>query len=138
MRKVLIIGAGQAGLQLGLSLRSHHYDVTIMSARTPDEIRHGRVMSTQCMFGPALAHERDYALNLWERQTPDIKGIGLSIAGADNQRALDWVGWLDDHAQSVDQRVKMSGWLELFEQRGGKVVYHGVTTSDIDSLTRLY
>jgi hypothetical protein len=138
MRKVLIIGAGQAGLQLGLSLRSHHYDVTIMSARTPDEIRHGRVMSTQCMFGPALAHERDYALNLWERQTPDIEGIGLSIAGADNQRALDWVGWLDDYAQSVDQRVKMSGWLELFEQRGGKVVYHGVTTSDIDSLTRLY
>lgn len=135
---MLIVGAGQAGLQLGLSLHRHEYDVTIMSARTPDEIRSGRVMSTQCMFGPALQHERDYGLNLWERQTPKIEGLGLSIADPDHGRALDWVGRLDDYAQSVDQRVKMAGWLELFEDRGGKVVYHGVTTSDVDSLTSFY
>lgn len=138
MPKILIVGAGQAGLQLALSLHSHDYDVTIMSARTPEEIRHGRVMSTQCMFGLALQHERDYDLNLWERQTPDIEGLGLSIAGPDGGRALDWLGELDDYAQSVDQRVKMAGWLELFENRGGKVVYHGVTTSDVDALTPLY
>jgi 2-polyprenyl-6-methoxyphenol hydroxylase-like FAD-dependent oxidoreductase len=46
MRKVLIVGAGQSGLQLALSLQSHNYDVTVMSARTPEEIRSGRVMST--------------------------------------------------------------------------------------------
>jgi hypothetical protein len=138
MRKVLIVGAGQAGLQLGLSLQKNDYDVTVMSARTPEEIRGGRVMSTQCMFGPALQHERDYDLNLWERQTPDIEGLGLSIAGPDHERALDWLGELDDYAQSVDQRVKMAGWLELFEDRGGKVVYHGVTTSDVDALTAYY
>ena len=39
MRKILIVGAGQAGLQLGLSLLAEGYDVTLMSARTPDEIR---------------------------------------------------------------------------------------------------
>jgi 2-polyprenyl-6-methoxyphenol hydroxylase-like FAD-dependent oxidoreductase len=50
MRKILIVGAGQSGLQLALSLREHDYDVTVMSARTPDEIRNGRVMSTQAMF----------------------------------------------------------------------------------------
>lgn len=138
MRKLLIVGAGQAGLQLGLSLRNHDYDVTVMSARTPDEIRRGRIMSTQCMFGPALQHERDQALNLWEQHTPKIEGIGLSIAGPEHGRALDWLGRLDDYAQSVDQRVKMAGWLELFEDRGGKVVYHGATTSDVDSLTALY
>ncbi|HYZ38161.1 MAG TPA: styrene monooxygenase/indole monooxygenase family protein [Pseudonocardiaceae bacterium] len=138
MRKILIVGAGQAGLQLGLSLQSHHYDITIMSARTPEEIRSGRVMSTQCMFGPALQHERDYDLNLWEQQTPDIEGLGVSIAGPGHERVLDWLGELDDYAQSVDQRVKMSGWLELFENRGGKVVYHGVTTYDVDALTHFY
>jgi 2-polyprenyl-6-methoxyphenol hydroxylase-like FAD-dependent oxidoreductase len=138
MRKILIVGAGQAGLQLGLSLQSHHYDITIMSARTPEEIRSGRVMSTQCMFGPALQHERDYDLNLWEQQTPDIEGLGISIAGPGHERVLDWLGELDDYAQSVDQRVKMSGWLELFENRGGKVVYHGVTTYDVDALTHFY
>jgi hypothetical protein len=90
------------------------------------------------MFGPALQHERDYGLNLWERQTPDIGGLGVSIAGPDHQRALDWLGELDDYAQSVNQRVKMSGWLELFENRGGKVVYHGDTTYDLDGLTDFY
>ncbi|HYZ07891.1 MAG TPA: styrene monooxygenase/indole monooxygenase family protein [Pseudonocardiaceae bacterium] len=138
MRKVLIVGAGQAGLQLGLSLLSHGYDVTVMSARTPDEIRRGRVMSTQCMFGPALQHERDYDLHLWEQQAPKIEGIGLSIAGPDGQRAVDFVAKLDAYAQSVDQRVKMAGWLELFEDRGGRVVYHGAATSDLDGLTMLY
>ncbi|NYH77060.1 hypothetical protein FHR84_000374 [Actinopolyspora biskrensis] len=138
MRKILIVGAGQAGLQTGLSLLEHGYDVTVMSARTPEEIRGGRVMSTQAMFHTALQYERDYKLNLWEDQAPEIRGVGVSIAGPEGDRELDWVGRLDNHAQSVDQRIKMAGWLELFEDRGGKVIFHGVTTSDLDSLTRHY
>ncbi|ASU79260.1 oxygenase [Actinopolyspora erythraea] len=138
MRKILIVGAGQAGLQIGLCLLEHGYDVTVMSARTPEEIRGGRVMSTQAMFHTALQHERDYKLNLWEGRAPRIQGLGVSIAAEDGARALDWVGMLDDYGQSVDQRMKMAGWLELFEDNGGKVIFHGVTTSDLDSLTRHY
>jgi 2-polyprenyl-6-methoxyphenol hydroxylase-like FAD-dependent oxidoreductase len=41
LRKILIVGAGQAGLQLALSLRAEGYEVTLMSARTPEEIRTG-------------------------------------------------------------------------------------------------
>lgn len=138
MRKVLVVGAGQAGLQLGLSLLAHDYDVTVMSARTPDEIRNGQVMSTQAMFHTALQHERDQGLNLWEEASPKGEGLGLSLAAGDGTRALDWLGILDNYVQSVDQRVKMAGWLELFEDRGGKAVYHGVTTADLNSLTKLY
>ena len=56
MRLIAIIGAGQAGLQLVLGLQSHGYGVTLVSDRTPDEIWHGAVMSTQCMFHDALDH----------------------------------------------------------------------------------
>jgi hypothetical protein len=138
MPKILIVGAGQSGLQLALTLREHDYDVTLMSARTPDEIRRGRVMSTQCMFADALQIERDHGLNQWEADTVRVEGLGVSIAAPDSSRAMDWVGKLDDYAQSVDQRVKMAGWLELLEERGGKVVIHGVTTADLDKLTELY
>jgi hypothetical protein len=138
MRKVLIVGAGQSGLQLALSLREHDYDVTVMSARTPDEIRAGSVMSTQCMFGAALQHERDHNLNLWENETVRVEGLGVSIAAPDSSRALDWFGELDEYAQSVDQRVKMAGWMELFEERGGKLIIHGVATSDLNALAKLY
>ncbi len=80
MRKILVVGAGQSGLQLALGLQSHGYEVTLMSNRTADEIRTGRVMSTQCMFHTALQHERDLQLNFWESQAPKIQGLGVSVA----------------------------------------------------------
>ncbi len=135
MRKVLLVGAGQSGLQLALTLREHDYDVTVMSAHTAEEIRGGRVMSTQAMFHTALQIERDHGLNLWEKETRPFNGLGLSVAGPGGDRVLDWFAPLDHYGQSVDQRVKMAGWLDLFEERGGKLVIHGVTTADLDSLT---
>ncbi|WP_436738914.1 styrene monooxygenase/indole monooxygenase family protein [Streptomyces sp. BBFR102] len=138
MRRILIVGAGQSGLQLALGLQAGGYEVTLMSNRTADEIRTGRVMSTQCMFHTALQHERDIQANFWESQAPKIKGLGLSVAAPDSSRAVDWVGMLDGHAQSVDQRVKMAGWMETFAERGGQVVIHGAAVSDLDYFARTY
>lgn len=138
MRKILIVGAGQSGLQLALGLQSQGYEVTLMSNRTADEIRAGRVMSTQCMFHTALQHERDLGINFWESQAPRIEGLGVSVAAPDASRAVDWVGRLDGYAQSVDQRVKMAGWMETFAQRGGQLVIHGAAVSDLDYFSRTY
>ncbi len=151
MRKILIVGAGQSGLQLALGLQSKGYEVTLMSNRTSDEIRSGKVMSTQCMFHTALTHERDLQLNFWESQAPRIEGLGVSVAAPDGSpssqlrssrgyptRAVDWVGKLDGYAQSVDQRVKMAGWTDTFAQRGGQLVIHGAAVSDLDFFSRTY
>ncbi|MER6094837.1 styrene monooxygenase/indole monooxygenase family protein [Streptomyces sp. NPDC001728] len=138
MRKILIVGAGQSGLQLALGLQTRGYEVTLMSNRTADEIRSGRVMSTQCMFDTALQHERDLGLNFWESQAPRTEGVGVSVAAPDSTRAIDWVGRLDGYAQSVDQRVKMAGWMETFAQRGGQLVIHGVAVGDLDYFARSY
>ncbi|GHJ53660.1 alanine-phosphoribitol ligase [Nonomuraea sp. TT08I-71] len=137
MRRILIVGAGQSGLQLALSLQSEGYDVTVMSARTPDEIRRGWVMSTQAMFGAALATERRYGLDLWKDRAPRIDGLHVSLSAPPGERALRIACPLDEPAQSTDQRVKMADWLELFEVRGGTVLYQTVTTSDLDGLARL-
>ncbi|MBW5424711.1 FAD-binding oxidoreductase [Streptomyces sp. BG9H] len=138
MRKILVVGAGQSGLQIALGLQAQGYEVTLMSNRTADEIRSGRVMSTQCMFDTALQHERDIQANFWESQAPRIEGVGVSVAGPDGARVIDWVGKLDGYAQSVDQRVKMAGWMETFAQRGGQLVIHGAAVSDLDYFSRAY
>ncbi len=138
MRKILIVGAGQAGLQLALGLQSQGYDVTVMSNRTADEVRSGRVMSTQCMFTTALGHERELGINFWEDQAPRIEGLGVSVSAPDASRPIDWVGRLRGYAQSVDQRLKMAGWMEAFAERGGKIVVHGVAVSDLDYFARAY
>jgi hypothetical protein len=137
-RKILIVGAGQSGLQLALGLQQNDYDVTVMSARTAEEIRNGRVMSTQAMFDSALQRERDLGLNFWEDDAPKIDGIQVTVAGPDGGKALNWLGRLDNYCQSVDQRVKMSGWLETFEERGGNLVIHGATVSDLERLVPMY
>jgi hypothetical protein len=137
MRRILVVGAGQSGLQLALSLLAEGYDVTVMSARTPNEIRSGWVMSTQAMFGHALGTERAYGLNLWENEGPHIQGLHVSLSAPPGQRALSVIGQLDEPGQSTDQRLKMAAWLELFEERGGTIHYQGVTTADLDGLTTL-
>lgn len=143
MPKILIVGAGQAGLQLALGLlTTGGYEVTVMSQRTAHEIRTGFPMSTQCMFGAALAMERAATgVDFWApaQSGHRIDGLGVSVAGGpDEDPAIDWLGNLSTYAQSVDQRVKMSRWLELVQEFGGSVVYHGATDSDLDRFTTLY
>ena len=137
MRRILIVGAGQAGLQLAITLLRRGYEVTVMSAQTPDETRRGRVKSTQCMFYPSLAIERSHNLNLWENQTPKLRAQRVTLSAPPGTRAFGFDGEWADYAQSVDQRVKMAGWLELFEAEGGIIIYQGVTTSDLDGLATL-
>lgn len=138
MRRILIVGAGQAGLQLALGLQAHGYDVTVRTDRGPKEVRGGRVMSSQCMFDSALRTERALGLDLWADRAPRIEGLGVSVAGPESERAIDWIGRLDGYAQSVDQRLKMSTWLELFAERGGRVELRQVTAADLQNLAGSY
>lgn len=138
MRKILIVGAGQAGLQLALSLQAEGYDVTLMSARTGDEIRNGWPTSTQVMMYPALDRERDVKLNLWDGSATEITGIGFNLSPAPGVSAFSFSGAWARPGNSVDQRVKMPTWIELFENRGGRVIYHSAMTSDLAGLAPMY
>ncbi|MBG0830663.1 FAD-binding oxidoreductase [Planomonospora sp. ID67723] len=138
MRRVLIVGAGQAGLHLAAGLLRSGYDVTVVSNRTPDEIRGGRVTSSQAMFGTALSHERALGLDLWGDGCPPIDGIQFTVAGPDGGRAIDWAARLDAPARSVDQRLKMPAWMEEVERLGGKIVVHDATAGDLEAYAAQY
>ncbi|WP_326609481.1 FAD-binding oxidoreductase [Streptomyces scopuliridis] len=134
MREIAIVGAGQAGLQLALGLLARGYDVTVITARDARRIRAGRVMSTQAMFGPALRIEREAGLNLWQRQAPVVRAIRATVTDGPGAEALAFTGPLDEPQQSVDQRVKMAGWLELFEARGGRVIHRAIDATELERI----
>ena len=77
-RNIMIVGAGQAGLQLALALQRRGDHVTLASNRSAEDIRTGRVMSSQCMFDASLQIERDLGLELWADDCPPVEGIALA------------------------------------------------------------
>jgi Styrene monooxygenase A putative substrate binding domain len=136
MKSIGIVGAGQSGLQLAIGLRQAGYPVVLLSAQTPEEIRNGRVTSSQCMFGTALEHERRLDLNLWDDRCPAIEGIEFAVAAGDAQPQLRWDARLEKPARSVDQRVKMPELMERFRALGGELRFQEVHLQDLEALTR--
>jgi hypothetical protein len=136
MRRIAIVGGGQAGFPLAFGLLDEGYDVTMVTNHTPDDILRGRVMSSQCMFNASLQVERSLAINLWDDQCSTVDGIGLTVPHPDlpGAKLIDWCARLDAPAQAVDQRLKMPAWMVLFEQRGGKLLIENVGVPELEVL----
>ncbi|QAY64152.1 FAD-binding oxidoreductase [Xylanimonas allomyrinae] len=132
-RTITIVGAGQSGLQLGLGLLQHGYTVRLVSDRTPDQIREGRVSSSQCMFPTALRFERSVGIDLWD-DAPPVQGVGFTAADptAPGKALFSWAGRLDEPAQAIDQRIKFPALIDLFAARGGQVVYEQAGIDDLE------
>jgi hypothetical protein len=137
-RSVVIVGGGQAGLQLGCGLRDHGYDVEIVQDRSAEAIAQGKVLSSQCMFDEALQNERDLKLNFWDQTCPTVDSINFTVPAPDGSgaKAIDWNGKLDRPAQSVDQRVKFPAWMAEFTRRGGRLTIQQAGLADLEGYAR--
>ncbi|GAA3742686.1 2-polyprenyl-6-methoxyphenol hydroxylase-like FAD-dependent oxidoreductase [Spinactinospora alkalitolerans] len=140
MRKILIVGAGQSGLHLAHSLLSHGYDVTLITGQTSTEIRTGRPSIAQLTFPTVLEYEREQHLDFWSAAAPQIEKFKIHLypSGEPPLVLQGRTGGEGRYTQSVDRRVKIADWLEYFEDRGGKVVIHGVTVTDLDYFSRMF
>ncbi len=134
MRRIGVIGAGQAGLVLAIGLRQQGYDVTVVAERTAEEVRSGGLISNQCLFSPALVRERELGINFWDDVAPPVREVSFAAAGEPGQvePGIAWKVGLDRPAQSVDQRVKVSDWMAEFARLGGEIRYQRVGPDDLD------
>jgi hypothetical protein len=135
-KKVAIIGSGQSGLQVGIGLLKKGFDVTIVNDRTADEIKNGRVTSSQFMFNMSLENEREIGVEFWDETCPPTNAVGLVVPNpeAPGEKLISWVGNLDKKGMSVDQRVKFPKWMDEFEKLGGKLIIRNADISYIDEL----
>ena len=112
-QRIAIVGAGQSGLQMALGLQANGYRVTLLSNRTPDQIRAGKVMSSQCMFDRALQTERELGLTWWEDNCPPVEGIGLAIPHPEQPGAkvIDWAARLaPPHFDGATLGLRLRPW----------------------------
>jgi hypothetical protein len=140
MKRIAIVGAGQSGLQLGLGLLGAGYEVTMFSNRTADDIRTGKVMSSQCMFHTSLQIERDLGLDHWAKECPTVDGVGLAVPHPEQKgaKAIDWAARLHSSAQSVDQRVKIPAWMAEFQKKGGELVFKDAGIDELETCTQTH
>ncbi|MFD2249986.1 hypothetical protein FHS82_002757 [Pseudochelatococcus lubricantis] len=133
MSKIAIVGAGQAGLQLGVGLLKHGYEVVITSNQTGEQIRNGRVTSSQCMFDRALQNERDIGLDFWDGEVP-VEGIQFALLGPGGGNVMKWSSRLNAPAQAIDQRLKMPRWMDAFVAAGGELRIADVGIPELEAL----
>lgn len=132
MRTITIIGAGQAGLQLGIGLLGFGYTVNIVTNKTAAEVRAGNVISSQSMYDMALNYERELGISFWDESCPPIEGVYIT-AGSDEDVFLNWGARMSASGQSVDQRIKMPAWMDEFQRRGGNLI---IEEADVEALER--
>jgi 2-polyprenyl-6-methoxyphenol hydroxylase-like FAD-dependent oxidoreductase len=134
MRNVGIIGAGQAGLQLGFMLLEKAYSVTVYSDRTSEQLFNARLTSTAAQFGRASAYERELGIDFLDPEGHVLAGVDLDVCPAPGQRALSVRGRLSTPGFAMDGRAKYARWLSEFERRGGNVVVGPVDAQALEAI----
>lgn len=131
MKSIGIVGAGVAGLHLGLRLQAAGVPTTLYAENSPDEIRAGRLPSLVARFAPMRARERALGIRCWDYPDFGMSGIELYVGGS---RAIRWKGSFREPASGVDMRIYHATLLEAFAERGGAVVLGALDASDVERL----
>lgn len=130
-RRIAIVGAGTAGLQLAYSLKNE-FDVTVLHYEEPHDIRRGRIQSTQVHFHPTLEREQR-ALMPSESGAPSIGAMHITLG----QQKL-FVGRLENGASSIDQRLAHAIGLEDLARQGVRLLKGRMNREELKSLSQSY
>lgn len=130
-KRIGIIGAGTAGLQLGLYLRQHDIDVTIITDRSPAEVGRSRLPNTVAHHAVTLERERALGIDHWPTDKYGYFGHEYYIGGPEPLRFRG-----DYHAPSraVDYRIYHPQLMEDFAGQGGSIEYGPVVHDDVSAI----
>lgn len=134
-KRIAIVGAGTAGLHLGLFLRQHDIDVTVYTDRKADEYGDLRLLNTVAHH--AVTVQREVALNVdeWPSETYGYFGHYYYVGGPQPMR---FYGDLKAPSRAVDYRLYQPMLMRALEAKGGNFSYDTVTADDLETLSTQY
>lgn len=132
-KKIGIIGAGTAGLHLGLYLRQHDVAVTIFTDRKPQDYAGMRLLNTVAHHSVTVRREELLGVNHW----PDAGYFGhyYYIGGP---QPLRFFGDLKAPSRAVDYRIYQPKLMEDFLERGGEIEYRLLEAEDVPKLAAAF
>lgn len=133
MSNIGIIGAGVAGLQLGLLLQQRGIPATIYAERSAADQLGAQLPSLVARHDHTRERERALGVNFWDSApSGDIRRLYVSIFG---EQPMGFHGDLEQPAVVVDMRIYAARLMEEFAARGGRVVVAGLTPADVERLS---
>lgn len=132
MRKTIgIVGAGTAGLHLGLYLLKHGVDVTLFTDRRPEEYPGMRLLNTVAHHALTVARENTLGVNHW----PDAGYHGHHYYFGVKPQPMRFYGDLHGASRAVDYRIYHPRLMEDFLARGGDIEYRDIRKDDVSALS---
>ena len=128
-KKIGIIGAGTAGLHLGLYLRQHDVNVTIFTDRRPEEYAGMRLLNTVAHHSVTVQREEKLGVNHWPND--GYFGHYYYIGGP---QPLRFYGDLKAPSRAVDYRIYQPTLMNDFLNQGGKLEYRTLDAADVPRL----
>ena len=137
MRRIAIIGSGQAGLLAAHGLVRAGHEVTLYSDRTADRWLVGsRPTGAAARFELALAYERELGLAHWEAAAPRIAGVHSTFCAGVGNRLVTLTGRLpaETPAFAIDLRLQSHRWMNELAAAGGRVIVEPVDVARLDEI----
>ncbi|GAB3200252.1 FAD-dependent oxidoreductase [Nocardioides hungaricus] len=128
-----IVGAGIAGLHLGISLRRHGVDVTIYTDRSSEELTQGRLLNTVMHHHLTLDRERRLGIDHWSPREDGWHHRHQYLADAPPVR---YSSSQPGHSLAIDYRLYLPTLMKDFEESGGRLVLRAVHVEEADRLAR--
>ncbi len=122
MKGIAIIGAGIAGLHLGLYLQKRGIPCTIYTEKSADEVRRGQLSRLVMFFESSRERNRELRTNHWDGQGGESYHIDVHVKGLGE---LSSRGQFRAPALGLDVRMVCSRLLDDFVTRGGALVVSG-------------
>ncbi|MGF1485584.1 MAG: styrene monooxygenase/indole monooxygenase family protein [Prochloraceae cyanobacterium] len=138
MKKIAIIGAGQAGLYLGISLVDAGYSVTIYADRTPEEVLNSKLPATATIFPEAIELEKKLGLNFWDEDFNGTEKYLNKICDCQGNINLNISATLEKPWKAIDLRLKSSIQMAEFSRRGGKLIFQTISLEDLEECNKNY
>jgi 2-polyprenyl-6-methoxyphenol hydroxylase-like FAD-dependent oxidoreductase len=134
-RKFAVVGSGIVGLCMAHGLRKRGHDVTLYSDRTAAQwLNESTPTGGAGRFRGAVELERDLGLSFWERETPMVGGVHLTMSTSAKNRVLTAVAAVEGPAMAIDMRPQIHRWMNELEARGGRVVVGAVDVARLDAI----
>lgn len=135
-KNIGIVGGGVAGLHMGLYLRRHGVDVTIVTDSAPEAYADARLLNTVAHHHITLDRERALGFGGWQGMEHHYfcHHHHFGIPG----NPLVFRGDFAAPSRAVDYRLYLPALMETFAAAGGKFEFRRIDHDDVPDLARRF